>query len=294
VLDSSETEEPSRDKQENTSRRKRISFHDRRVIGYEDRIRAYSTPDKIFRYFATLRVTDPSGEDEILMTPEDFVRSLTPGVIQPEGLGLDQFRRVSRRQIEAELLAQAANKNLFKEMGLAGGLICFSDYLFLLTVLSTPIQHFEIAFKMFDLNGDGEVDASEFQKVCNILNKGTAVGQRHRDHTTTGSVSKGVGGALQLYFFGSDLKQRLTAEKFGQFQDKLQRELLRIEFEQHGAEDGIISEVNFCCLLLSFTNFGDSKKRSYRKRVKAAYGSKDRVTQLYLHALWLFGFTVLW
>ena len=54
------------------------------IIGYEDRIRQYSTPDKIFRYFATLKV--PHGHEwEVYMTPEDFVRSITPGVIQPEG-----------------------------------------------------------------------------------------------------------------------------------------------------------------------------------------------------------------
>ncbi len=44
-----------------------------------------------------------------------------------------------------------------------GGLITFSDYIFLLTVLSTSRRHFEIAFKMFDLNGDGNVDAKEFE-----------------------------------------------------------------------------------------------------------------------------------
>ena len=55
------------------------------MIGYEDRIRAYSTPDKIFRYFATLKVHTPSGDWEVFMTPEDFVRSLTPGMLQPEG-----------------------------------------------------------------------------------------------------------------------------------------------------------------------------------------------------------------
>lgn len=71
--------------EEDKPKRKRVTFHDRRVVGYEDRIRAYSTPDKIFRYFATLSVVDAGGEDEVLMTPEDFVRSLTPGVIQPEG-----------------------------------------------------------------------------------------------------------------------------------------------------------------------------------------------------------------
>ena len=53
-----------------------------------------------------------------------------------------------------------------------GGLITFSDYIFLLTVLSTSRRHFEIAFKMFDLNGDGNVDA----KV------GTLVGHRPFDY----------------------------------------------------------------------------------------------------------------
>ena len=65
--------------------KKRVSFHDRRVIGYEDRIRAYSTPDKIFRYFATLKIRT-KGASYIYMTPDDFLRSITPGIIQPDGL----------------------------------------------------------------------------------------------------------------------------------------------------------------------------------------------------------------
>ena len=58
------------------------------IIGYEDRIRAYSTPDKIFRYFATIQSGSlgSGGESEIFMTPEDFVRSLTPGILQPQGV----------------------------------------------------------------------------------------------------------------------------------------------------------------------------------------------------------------
>jgi len=57
-----------------------------KVIEYENRIREYSTPDKIFRYFATLRVHVDGLESEVLMTPDDFVRSITPGVKQPEGM----------------------------------------------------------------------------------------------------------------------------------------------------------------------------------------------------------------
>jgi hypothetical protein len=53
---------------------------------YENRIRQYSTPDKVFRYFATLQVAHPSGEShEVFMTPDDFLRSMTPGIKQPDG-----------------------------------------------------------------------------------------------------------------------------------------------------------------------------------------------------------------
>ncbi|VDP89701.1 unnamed protein product [Echinostoma caproni] len=44
-------------------------------------------------------------------------------------------------------------------------LITFTDFVFLLVVLSTPRRLFEIAFRMFDLNGDGELDAEEFDVV---------------------------------------------------------------------------------------------------------------------------------
>ena len=34
-----------------------------------------------------------------MMTPEDFLRSLTPGIQQPEHLGLDQFTSVSVEEL---------------------------------------------------------------------------------------------------------------------------------------------------------------------------------------------------
>lgn len=54
------------------------------IIEYENRIRHYSTPDKVFRYFATLQVTN-NDVHEVFMTPDDFLRSMTPGVKQPDG-----------------------------------------------------------------------------------------------------------------------------------------------------------------------------------------------------------------
>ena len=42
---------------------------------------------------------------------------------------------------------------------------------------------------MFDLDGNGEVDVNEFQKVQQVILSSTAVGARHRDHKTTGNVA---------------------------------------------------------------------------------------------------------
>lgn len=52
---------------------------------YENRMRAFSTPDKIFRYFATVRILMADNNTEVYMTPDDFLRAITPGMKQPDG-----------------------------------------------------------------------------------------------------------------------------------------------------------------------------------------------------------------
>ena len=84
-ITSSGEEEEEEEGKETKKKKKHVSLHDRHFIAYEDRIRAYSTPDKIFRYFATLSIQEEDGSSHIFMTPEDFLRSITPGIIQPEG-----------------------------------------------------------------------------------------------------------------------------------------------------------------------------------------------------------------
>lgn len=53
-------------------------------------MRAYSTPDKIFRYFATVKLIQ-NETTEVYMTPEDFLRAITPGLKQPDGKNLFVF-----------------------------------------------------------------------------------------------------------------------------------------------------------------------------------------------------------
>ena len=66
---------------------------------------------------------------------------------------------------------------------------------------------------MFDLNGDGNVDAEEFEKVTDLMKQHSSTGARHRDHGSTGTTVKGINSGLKTYFFGKDLKGNLTVDR---------------------------------------------------------------------------------
>lgn len=268
---------------EGKKKKQRSGFRDRKVMEYENRIRAYSTPDKIFRYFATLKVINEHGDAEVYMTPQDFIRSITPNEKQPENLGLDQFI-VKRYDGKTEKIAQEREKfadedSIFYTLGECG-LISFSDYIFLTTVLSTPQRNFEIAFKMFDLNGDGEVDLEEFEQVQSIIRSQTSMGMRHRDRSTTGNTLKtgGCSSALTTYFFGGDLKGKLTIGSFLEFQRKLQHDVLKLEFERNDPVDGRITERQFGGMLLAYSGVQSRKLKQMQKGLKKMFKDAQGIT----------------
>ncbi|XP_049281549.1 calcium uptake protein 1 homolog, mitochondrial-like isoform X3 [Anopheles funestus] len=255
------------------SRKEKIGFRDRKIIEYENRLRTFATADKVFRYFSTIKLIH--GETStVYMTPYDFLRAITPGMKQPEGLGLDQYKRYDAKSVSTRLDLHLDSDSIFYKLG-AYGLISFSDYIFLLTVLSTSRRHFEIAFRMFDLNGDGDVDSEEFEKVANLIRQQTSIGNRHRDHANTGNtfkVKKGVNSALTTYFFGPKNDEKLTIEKFLDFQQQLQREILTLEFlRKNPDENGNISEADFAELLLAYAGYPQKKKVKKIKRVKKRF-----------------------
>uniref|UniRef100_A0A3Q3AXI3 Calcium uptake protein 1, mitochondrial n=1 Tax=Kryptolebias marmoratus TaxID=37003 RepID=A0A3Q3AXI3_KRYMA len=258
-----------------------VPLSGRQVMEYENRIRAYSTPDKIFRYFATLKVINEHGDAEVYMTPQDFIRSITPNEKQPESLGLDQFivKRYDGKKIAQEREKFADEDSIFYTLGECG-LISFSDYIFLTTVLSTPQRNFEIAFKMFDLNGDGEVDLEEFEQVQSIIRSQTSMGMRHRDRSTTGNTLKtaGCSSALTTYFFGEDLKGKLTIGSFLEFQRKLQHDVLKLEFERNDPVDGRITERQFGGMLLAYSGVQSRKLKLMQKGLKKMFKDAQGIT----------------
>ncbi|XP_067876556.1 calcium uptake protein 1, mitochondrial isoform X2 [Heterodontus francisci] len=261
-------------------KKKRRGFRDRKVMEYENRIRAYSTPDKIFRYFATLKIINENGDSEVFMTPQDFVRSITPNEKQPENQGLDQFivKRYDGKKLSHGREKFADEDSIFYTLGECG-LISFSDYIFLTTVLSTPHRNFEIAFKMFDLNGDGEVDLEEFEQVQSIIRSQTSIGMRHRDRSTTGNTLKsGVSSALTTYFFGADLKGKLTIKHFLEFQRKLQQDVLKLEFDKHDPVNGRITERQFGSMLLAYSGVQSKKLTAVLKTIKKQFKDAEGIT----------------
>lgn len=263
-------------------KKKKIGFRERRIIEYEDRIRMYSTPDKIFRYFATLKVIDKSDESgrtfEVFMTPEDFLRSFTPGVMQPRKYGLDSFKIY---QPEKHKHKFSDTRSIFYKLG-ENGLISFSDYLFLMTLLSTSPNDFALAFKIFDINGDGELDKDEFLKVQHLIMSQTTVGQRHRDHITPNSSFRvESNSALECYFFGKNGKEKLSASKFLEFQESLYTDILRMEFERRDAMDGVdglINEASFAELLLMHAQIPEKRQKVMLKRVKRKFKSAEGIS----------------
>ncbi|XP_034065559.1 calcium uptake protein 1, mitochondrial [Gymnodraco acuticeps] len=273
---------------EEKKKKQRSGFRDRKVMEYENRIRAYSTPDKIFRYFATLKVIGEHGDAEVYMTPQDFIRSITPNEKQPESLGLDQFivKRYDGKDFwQTEKIAQEreslqTRNSIFFSLGECG-LISFSDYIFLTPCCPvTPQRNFEIAFKMFDLNGDGEVDLEEFEQVQSIIRSQTSMGMRHRDRSTTGNTLKtaGCSSALTTYFFGVDLKGKLTIGSFLEFQRKLQHDVLKLEFERNDPVNGKISERQFGGMLLAYSGVQSRKLKQMQKGLKKMFKDAQGIT----------------
>lgn len=106
--------------------------------------------------------------------------------------------------------------------------------------------------------------------------------------------SLGVSSALAKYFFGEDLKQKLTTEKFLDFQKQLQTELLTLEvfvthyflinlmvsslkFERKHPNPitGKIKESDFADLLIAYAGLTEKRKNKMIKRVRKKFGRDE-------------------
>ena len=65
------------------------------------------------------------GHQEVMMSPQDFLRSITPGIPQPEDLGLDNFLTIPADQVDTVYLG-VDEDSIFHQLGSGQSLKCFS------------------------------------------------------------------------------------------------------------------------------------------------------------------------
>ncbi|EFC46727.1 predicted protein, partial [Naegleria gruberi] len=183
----------------------------------------------IFNRFASSK--DTFGEP--IMTPEDFVKSITQRNIPFTQEEVQQQQKQTMTSSNLDLLFKAADSGM-------SGKITFPEYLFLFKMLTTPESEFHLLFKMFDLNKDGAISKDEFKKAMKLSN------QRGIDFDFDCD--------LMHRFFGRDGTGSLSFNQFSQFMKLMNEELRRQEFQKLDATGkGFISGSQFATLITQYS-----------------------------------------
>ncbi|XP_020813598.1 calcium uptake protein 3, mitochondrial isoform X12 [Drosophila serrata] len=201
-------------------------------------------------------------DDQLYMTPQDFLDS----VVEQEPRPRLKRRQLSSDEVEKYKESTPALKKgstrLFRNLR-DKGIVSYTEYLFLLSILTKPKSGFRIAFNMFDTDGNQRVDKDEFlviisilagafkdiqnvdpqtKRIQNYVNDGEGLQRRHMVATT-----------LQFHFFGKRGTGVINYDNFYRFMDNLQTEVLELEFHEFSKGNSVISELDFAKILLRYT-----------------------------------------
>ncbi|CAA7409851.1 unnamed protein product [Spirodela intermedia] len=229
------------------------AYRRRVFFNYEKRIRMLSPPEKVFEYFATF--CTPEGD--VLMTPGDLMRAVVP-VFPPSESGLVREGYLRGEPQPGELHCAPSEFFMLFDTN-SDGLISFPEYIFFVTLLSIPESSFSVAFKMFDVDNNGEIDKEEFKKVMTLMRSYNRQGASHNDGLRTGlrSGRPVEDGGLVEYFFGKDGSRHLKHDKFVQFLRDLHEEIIRLEFAHYDCKSkGTISAKDFAFSMVAAAEIG--------------------------------------
>ncbi|XP_043104687.1 calcium uptake protein 3, mitochondrial isoform X6 [Puntigrus tetrazona] len=237
-----------------------------------------SSHEHRFRLFSSVEY-----EGQLYMTPQNFIESVTmsePRIRKP-------WRSLTKQELE-KILSDTppvwkGTSKLFRNLR-ERGIIAYTEYLFLLCILTKPHAGFKIAFNMFDADGNQMVDKREFLVLQEIFRKKNEKKGRKGDAEKSAQLSMQLYGyqvapvnsradenmmidtTLLVHFFGKKGKAELTFDDFYRFMDNLQTEMLEIEFLTYSKGMTTISEEDFARILLRYTNVEDI--RSYLENVR--------------------------
>uniref|UniRef100_A0A8B9H0E6 Mitochondrial calcium uptake 2 n=1 Tax=Astyanax mexicanus TaxID=7994 RepID=A0A8B9H0E6_ASTMX len=204
-------------------------------------------------------------EEELYMTPRDFLYSIMLDDVKRK------FKNKHLTKSDVEKMLNVASKakagsNLFRGIG-DGGLISYTEYLFLLTILTKPQTGFDIAFKMLDIDGNEHVDKKEFEKLKMII--GQRKVSKDAAESAAAEDSDEPSTTLQAFFFGRKGQNKLQYKEFHRFMEDLQAEVQEMEFLQFSKGMDTMRREDFAEWLLYYTNEEDNDVylENMRKRI---------------------------
>ncbi|KAM6261364.1 calcium uptake protein 3, mitochondrial isoform 6-T6 [Porphyrio hochstetteri] len=237
----------------------------------------YATPrEQRFRMFASLEF-----EGQLYMTPYDFIQAVT----SDEPKCAKKWRSLSKQELNQILMETPpvwkGSSKLFRTLN-EKGVISYTEYLFLLCILTKPHAGFRIAFNMFDTDGNEMVDKKEFLVLQEIFRKKNEKRERKGDEEKRAmlradDISSSLSDTtLLVHFFGKKGKAELNFEDFYRFMDNLQTEVLEIEFLSYSNGMNTISEEDFAHILLRYTNVENTA--SYLENMRGTIPEEKGIT----------------
>nr|XP_055033640.1 calcium uptake protein 3, mitochondrial isoform X3 [Misgurnus anguillicaudatus] len=217
----------------------------------EDEEVSISAHEHRFRLFSSLEY-----DGQLYMTPLDFIESVT--MSEPKKKRF--WKSLTKQDIDKILSdtppVRKGSSRFFRNLR-EKGIIAYTEYLFLLCILTKPHAGFKIAFNMFDADGNEMVDKREFMVLEEIFRKKNdkkkeragdpdSLSQLHEPENVTDTT-------LLVHFFGRKGKSELNFDDFYRFMDNLQTEVLEIEFLSYSRGMTTISEEDFARILLRYT-----------------------------------------
>ena len=135
-------------------------------ITFDNRVRQYNTPDQKFNYFASIQLVNTSGSKTTMMSPMDFYNAITPDCSIHSGAGSGIYEAIKEENLPKVRLVKSpvAKDSVLNAIG-EQGLISYTDYCFLLSLLATPVRFIDTLFNVFDVTGDETVEA-KVSRIC--------------------------------------------------------------------------------------------------------------------------------
>ncbi|XP_036407494.1 calcium uptake protein 3, mitochondrial isoform X3 [Megalops cyprinoides] len=158
-----------------------------RTFDFEDEEVFVSSQEQRFCLFSSVKC-----DGQLFMTPQNFIESVTMN--EPKNKKL--WKSITKQELE-KILSETppvwkGSSKLFRNLH-DQGIIAYTEYLFLLCILTKPHAGFKIAFNMFDADGNQIVDKREFLVLQEIFRKKNEKKERKGDAEKSALVN------VQLY-----------------------------------------------------------------------------------------------